>query len=68
MNRAPSKIPGGYDYILGAWLYAKLAGRGPLLCCYCLKPLKLGDKILSKTRRRKTRRYHKECWDQTFVA
>jgi hypothetical protein len=70
MSRSLNKVPGGYEYTLGAWLYTKLKNKGQLVCCYCncLKALKLGDRIVSKTRRGKARRYHKDCWKQTFVA
>lgn len=59
------------EYVLTEVIFKRLSKRyGRLICCYCGKPLKKGDEVISfqrTTGHNSCKRYHKECYAKTFI-
>jgi len=55
-----------YRYTVTRNVLHRLRTQGYNTCYRCGKPLEIGDKVISRYRRKHSQRYHKECYDKMF--
>jgi hypothetical protein len=58
----------GYCYTITKGILNRLRTQGYATCYRCGKPFKIGDKVISRYRRKHSRRYHVECFEKMFLV
>jgi len=54
-------------YVLTPIIYRIFKSKGKVIVCrYCGKPIKPGEKVLAKRSGRKMRHYHPKCYEATL--
>jgi hypothetical protein len=58
------------QYVLTETFFKRLTKRnnGFLICNYCQKPIVPRQRVVTKTNKNGTKRYHKECYEKTLIA
>lgn len=57
-----------YSYTVTKGVLHRLETQGYNICVRCGKPFKVGDKVISRYRRKHSQRYHKECFEKMFLV